>query len=82
MNHEPELVDEVASKQRTDESAAAEDRDILSRLPFEPGDLLRDVTPDKGRVVPLEGLFEGRRDDVLGHAVYVVDHRHAARLGQ
>jgi hypothetical protein len=48
MNHEPELVDEVASKQRTEKSAAAEDRDILSRLPFEPGDLLRDVTPDQG----------------------------------
>ena len=32
MNHEPELVEEVASKQRTDESAASEDRDVLSRL--------------------------------------------------
>ena len=31
MNHEPELIEEVASKQRTDESAASEDRDVLSR---------------------------------------------------
>jgi hypothetical protein len=46
MNHKPELVDEVVFKQRTDESAAAEDRDVLSRLPLEPGDLLSDVTTD------------------------------------
>ena len=31
MNHEPELIAEVASKQRTDESAASEDRDVLFR---------------------------------------------------
>jgi hypothetical protein len=59
MNHKPELVDEVVFKQRTDESAAAEDRDVLSRLPLEVGDLLRDIALDQGRVVPLEGLFKG-----------------------
>jgi hypothetical protein len=55
MHHEPELVDEVAWKQRTEESAAAEDRDVLSRLPLEPGDLFGDIALDQGRVVPLEG---------------------------
>ena len=40
IHHKPELVDEAASKQQTDESATAEDRDVLSRLPLEPDDLL------------------------------------------
>ena len=40
MHHKPELVEEFASEQRTDEGAASEDRDVLSRLPLEPDDLL------------------------------------------
>ena len=45
MNHEPELVDEVASKQRTDESAASEDRDVLSGPLRQFDNFLREVFP-------------------------------------
>ena len=60
MNHKPEFVDEVASKQRTHKSAAAEYRDVLPRLPFEPRDLLSDIALDQRGVIPLKGLFQGR----------------------
>ena len=66
MDHEPEFVDEVASKQRTDESAAAEDRDVFSRLPLEPGDLPCYIAFDQGRVVPPEGLFQVVETTYLG----------------
>ncbi len=66
MNHEPELVEEVVLKQRPDEGAAAEDRDVLARLPLQLGDLLRDVVLDQRRVLPLKRLLQGSRDDELG----------------
>src|ERR671910_3014391 len=70
MDHEPKLVDEPVSQQRLDEGAAAGYRDVLARLLLEPGDLLGDVVTDQGRVLPLEGLLEGRRDHVLTDAVH------------
>ena len=75
MDHEPKLVEEVVAQQRPDEGAAAEDRDVLARLLLELGDLFRDVTLDQGRVLPLEGLLQGRRDDELGGVVQVVRER-------
>src|SRR5215217_8838520 len=70
MDHEPKLVEEVVLKQRPDQGRAAGYRDILARLLLEPGDLLGDVVPDQGRVLPLEGLLEGPRDHVLPYAVH------------
>jgi hypothetical protein len=72
MDHETELVEEPLAQQPPDEGAAADDTDVLARLPLELGDLLRDVSLDQRRVLPLEGLFQGRRDDVLGGVVQVV----------
>ena len=72
MNHERKLVEEAVGQQRPDEGAAAEDRDVLAGLPLELGYLFRDVTLDQGRVLPLEGLFQSRRDDVLGGVVQLV----------
>src|SRR5215211_8535841 len=72
MDHEPKLVEEVVLKQRPDEGAAADDRDVLARLLLELGDLFRDISLDQGRVLPLEGLLQGRRDDELGGVVHVV----------
>jgi hypothetical protein len=46
MDYEPKLVEEVVLQQRPDEGATAEDRDILTRLLFQPGDILRDVSSD------------------------------------
>src|SRR5215208_2137660 len=70
VDHEPELVEEVVLQQRPDQGRAAGYRDILARLLLEPGDLLGDVVPDQGRVLPLEGLLEGPRDHVLLDAVH------------
>src|SRR5829696_3769591 len=70
VNHEFELVDQAVLEQRADEGTAAGDHDILAGESLELGDLLRDVLPDQGRVVPLEGLFEGGRDHVLADAVH------------
>src|SRR5215217_8074631 len=68
MNHEPKFVEEVLFEQRPDQSRAAGYRDVLARLLLEPGDLLGEVVPYEGGVVPLEGLLEGLRDHVLPHA--------------
>ena len=57
VDHEPELTEEIVLKQRPDEGAASEDRDVLTGLPLELGDLLRDVTLDQRRVLPLEELL-------------------------
>src|SRR4028118_1809793 len=73
MDHEPELVEEAVPQQVVGQRVAADHRDVLARLPLQVGHPLRDVLPDKSRVVPTEGLLEGRRDDELGHAVYAVD---------
>src|ERR671914_3047168 len=73
VDHEPKLVADLLGKQRPDESAAAGDRDVLTRLVFEPGDLLREVvTLDQSRVLPLERLLKGSRDYVLGGVVHIV----------
>jgi hypothetical protein len=60
MNHELKLVEEAVGQQRPDEGAAAEDRDVLARLPLELGDPLRDTPLYERRVVPLEELFQSR----------------------
>src|SRR5215208_7901565 len=52
MNHEAKLVEEVLFKQRPDQGRAAGDRDVLTWLPLELGDLFRDISLDKRRVVP------------------------------
>jgi hypothetical protein len=70
MDHEPEFVEEVLFKQRPDQGRAAGYRDVLARLLLEPGDLFGDVVPYEGRVLPLEGLLEGRGDHVLPDAVH------------
>ena len=58
MNHEAKFVEEVLFKQRPDQGRAAGYRDVLARLLFEPGDLLGNVVPYQGGVLPLEGLLE------------------------
>src|SRR5215216_4328442 len=58
MDHEPELIEEVLAQQRPEEGATAGDRDVLTWLLLELGDLLRDILFDQRRVVPL-GLFQG-----------------------
>src|SRR5215213_1638265 len=70
MEHEPKFVEEVLFKQRPNQGRAAGYRDVLARLLLEPGDLLGDVVTYQGRVLPLQGLLEGRRDHVLPHAVH------------
>src|SRR3712207_7231541 len=59
MDHEVKLVEAVLAQQRPDEGAAADDTDVLARLPLQLGDLLRHVPLDQRRVLPLEGLFQG-----------------------
>src|SRR5829696_8502133 len=70
MEHESKFIEEVILKQRPDQGRAAGYRDVLARLLFESGDLLGDVVPYQGRVLPLEGLLESRRDHILPHAVH------------
>src|SRR5919112_3464033 len=53
MEHAPEFVEEVLFKQRADQGRAAGDRDVLTRLLLEFGDLFGDPSLDQGRVVPL-----------------------------
>src|SRR3712207_6677897 len=66
VDHEPKFVEEVVFKQRPDQGRTAGYRDVLARLLLEPGDLLGDIlAPYQGRVLPLEGFLEGRRDHVL-----------------
>jgi hypothetical protein len=69
-DHEPVLVDQAVLRQRVHEVCAAEDEDVLAGLLLERGHSLRDVVLDQGRVVPLEGLFQGRGGYVLGVAVH------------
>src|SRR5215217_561550 len=52
MEHEPKLVEEVLFKQRPDQGRAAGYRDVLTWLLRELGDLFRDISLDKRRVVP------------------------------
>src|SRR5918997_4110881 len=80
MDHEPKFVEEVLFKQRADQGRAAGYRDVLARLLLELGDLLGDVVPYQGRVLPLEGLLEGRRDHVLSHAVHPRGYRVLLRV--
>src|SRR5215207_4572858 len=75
MDHERKLLEEPVGQQRPDEGAAADDPDVLARLPLEPGHFLRDISLDQRRVLPLERLFKGRRDDELGGVVQVVRER-------
>src|SRR5918993_4174556 len=70
MEHEPKFVEEAVLQQRPDQGRAAGYRDVLARLLLELGDLLGDVVTYQGRVLPLEGLLEGRRDHVLLDAVH------------
>src|SRR5829696_2661931 len=60
MNHERKLIEEAVAQQRPDEGGAADDPDVLARLPLQFGDLLRDVPLDQRRVLPLKWLFQGR----------------------
>src|SRR5215204_2545265 len=60
MEHEPKFVEEAVLQQRPDQGRTAGDRDVLAWLLLDPGDLLGDVVPDKGRVLPLEALLEDR----------------------
>jgi len=58
MDHEPKFVEKVLFKQRPDQGRAAGYRDVLARLLLELGDLLGEVVPYQGGVLPLEGLLE------------------------
>ena len=57
--------------ERVHELGAAVDEDVAIGLPLQLGHLARDVVADHGRVAPL-GVFQRRRDDVLGHRVHLV----------
>src|ERR671932_1458150 len=46
----------------------------------EAGERVPALAPPLDGLVPLEGLFQGPGDDVLGYAVDVVRHRRAAGL--
>src|SRR6266540_669406 len=70
-DHQPVLVDQVVLHQRADELGAAGHQDVAAVPLLEPGDLVDDVVPDHGRVVPL-GLVQRGRHDVLGHAVHLL----------
>src|SRR5215208_7289475 len=70
MDHEPQLVEEAFLQQRPDQGRTAGYGDVLARLLLELGDLLGDVVLYQGRVLPLEGLLEDRRDHVLPDAVH------------
>src|SRR5215216_8187045 len=80
MEHEPKFVEEAVLQQRADQGRAAGYRDVLARLLLEPGDLLGDVVPYQGRVLPLQGLLEGRRDHVLPDAVHLRGDRVLIRV--
>jgi pimeloyl-ACP methyl ester carboxylesterase len=51
-DHEPVLVDEIVSRKRVHEIAAAEDQDVLAGLSHQLGHFLRYVPLDQRRVVP------------------------------
>ena len=58
-------------EQRLHEPGAAGDQDDPVDLLLQLADLFGDVASEHGRVVPF-GLFQSRRDDVLGHAVHLL----------
>src|SRR5215207_176391 len=80
MDHEAELIEEAVSQQRPDQGRAAGYRDVLARLLLEPRDLLCDIVPDQGRVLPFERLLERRRDHVLPDAVHTRGDRDLIRV--
>ena len=68
---QPQLVHQVVLDQRAPELIAGGDDDLSVELLLELRDLGHHVALDDRRVVPL-GILEGRRHDVLGHAVQPV----------
>ena len=54
VDEELELIEEVVAEQRTHRRGAAADGDAPSGLLLERGELLGDVAPDQGRVLPVE----------------------------
>ncbi len=72
MDHEPILVDQAIWHQRVYKIGASSDQDVLTGLLHQPGYFLRDILFDQDRIVPLEGLFQTRRNDVLGEVVHPV----------
>src|SRR5207253_10403628 len=68
-DHEPQLVHQVLLDQRLNEVGAAGDQDVALVLIPQLAYLVRDVTANDGRVVPLR-FVERRRDDVLRHRVH------------
>src|SRR5918998_6806172 len=68
----PQLVNKVVLEERLHELGAAVDHNVPSKALPQPRDLLHHVALEHRRVVPIEGLLEGRGDDVLGHGVELV----------
>jgi hypothetical protein len=63
-HHRAQRVDEVVLDQRVHERGAASHQDRPAVLLLQLSDLLGDVAPDQGRVVPLERVLKRRGDDV------------------
>jgi hypothetical protein len=64
IDHQPELVDEVALHQGLDESRAADREEVLALLPLQLRHRIRNVPLQQGGVLPLERLCQRRGCDV------------------
>src|SRR5437868_13212016 len=69
--HQPELVQEIMLEQSLHESGTAVNHDGPVVLLAHASDILREITAEDCRVVPMRRP-QRRRDDVLGHAVELV----------
>src|SRR5438132_13255112 len=69
VDHQLELVDQVALDQALDERGAADCVEVLSLLRFQGLHGLADIAPEQHRVLPVERLDQGGRGDVLRHRV-------------
>jgi hypothetical protein len=65
VDHEHELVDEVASHQRLDQLPAAQHPEVLARLLLELSNRLGGVAVEERRVAPRQRFLQRRRRDVL-----------------
>ena len=68
MDHQREFVEQIGLQQEVDQRRATGDANVLARLLLQPGDFLREICCDQGRVLPLD-LVQRRRDDDLGCVV-------------
>ena len=60
------LAPSSGDRPATGRGCRCQNPDVLAQLPLEFGGLFNDVPLDLRRVVPHEGLFQGRRLDDLG----------------